>query len=114
MESYDNHEETGGSYRLTELEGSQRDIMQAKVEELMQTMEELRRAKDDATESRLDSRPLIDELERLKLGLEIAQNGASVSEIDVSEIESELERAIMNIRSKKEEELKPRKMINHQ
>ncbi|KAJ0096666.1 hypothetical protein Patl1_28754 [Pistacia atlantica] len=74
--------------------------------------EELKRAKDSATQSWLDSRPLIDELERLKSGLATAKNRYSLSNTVVSELQSELETSVKSIRAKKEEELNATRMIN--
>ncbi|KAJ8764476.1 hypothetical protein K2173_006216 [Erythroxylum novogranatense] len=88
------------------------DTLQAKMVELIGTREELKQAKDSATESWLDSRPVIDELERLQSGLASAKNRTSMSNIVISELESQLEAIGREVRTKKEEELKATKLIN--
>lgn len=87
-------------------------LEEAKMAELMKTKKELKRAKDSATQSWLDSRPLIVELERLKSSLASAQNQSTTSNIAISEIESQLESTNTCIKSKKEEALTVTKMIN--
>ena len=59
-----------------------------------------------------DSRPLIDELDRLKSGLASAKNQSTMSKIAFSEIESQLESTNASVKSKKEEEIKATKMID--
>ncbi|MBA0592085.1 hypothetical protein Gorai_009072 [Gossypium raimondii] len=88
------------------------NTLEAKVEELRKTKEELMRAKENATDSWLDSKPLLDELERLKSDLVIAQNQNSISKNMISELESQLETIVKDIRAKREEELKAVKTIN--
>ncbi|KAK8517554.1 hypothetical protein V6N13_127723 [Hibiscus sabdariffa] len=92
-------------------EGSD-DTLEAKIAELRKTKEQLKRAKDDATDSWLDSKPLIDELERLKSELIITQNQNSVSNNMISELESKLETIVKDIRAKREEELRAVKTVN--
>ncbi|KAI3665720.1 hypothetical protein L6452_44350 [Arctium lappa] len=86
-------------------------VLSDKIEELYRTNEELKQAKDEAMQSWLDSRPLIDELERLQSGLaevkERSENGI------VSRLESELMEVRLTIRAKEEEELRTRTEINH-
>lgn len=88
------------------------NTLEATVEELRKTKEELMRAKENATDSWLDSKPLLDELERLKSGLLIAQNQNSISKNMISELESQLQTIVKDIRAKREEELKAVKTIN--
>ncbi|KVI02669.1 Protein of unknown function DUF827, plant [Cynara cardunculus var. scolymus] len=102
MDSYEDNR----TYRARELY-----VLSDKIEELHRTNEELKQAKDEAMQSWLDSRPLIDELERLQSGLadakEQSDNGL------VSKLESELMEIHLTIRAKKEEELKAGTEINH-
>lgn len=84
------------------------DESEAKMEELVKTKEELEVAKERATQSWLDSKPLIDELETLRASLASARNRASMSNVIISELETELETTSKLIRLKKENELKSR------
>ncbi|KAA8547244.1 hypothetical protein F0562_003892 [Nyssa sinensis] len=86
--------------------------MEAKMTELQKMKEELERAKDDAMQSWLDSRPLIDELEKLQSILATAKNQSTMSSIAIPELESQLETANMCIKTKMEDELKVRAMMN--
>lgn len=88
------------------------NTLEAKEEELKTIKEELNRAKDNATESWLDSKPLIDELESLKSDLATAQNQCSVSTNLLAELESQLKAIVMEIRAKREEELRATKKTN--
>ncbi|KAH7566536.1 hypothetical protein ACOSP7_023076 [Xanthoceras sorbifolium] len=88
------------------------NTLEARMAQLVMTKEELKTARDCATQSWLDSKPLIDELETLKAALASAKNCSSMSNIVISDLESELETTSKSIRSKKEEELKARRMID--
>ncbi|KAK9012965.1 hypothetical protein V6N11_040993 [Hibiscus sabdariffa] len=88
------------------------DTLESKITELQKTKEELKRAKNNATDSWLDSKPLIDELERLKSELTIAQNQNSISNNMILELESQLETIVKDIRAKREEELRAVKTVN--
>lgn len=81
-----------------------------KMEELQKTKEELKQAKDEAMQSWLDSRPLLDELEKLQTNLASAKNRCSSTSI--SELESQLKAIHKSMRAKKEEEVRVRTMIN--
>ncbi|KAG6729302.1 hypothetical protein I3843_01G020100 [Carya illinoinensis] len=85
--------------------------LEAKTVELMKTREEVKTAKERTTQSWLDSRPFIDELERLKSSLASAQNQSIMSNTIISKLESQLRSTITSIKSKKEEERNAKKMI---
>ena len=112
MESYDEERIENQSHKTRDPRESSSSTLEAKMAELIKTKEELKRAKDNAMQSWLDSRPLIDELERLKSNFANAKNQSTRSNIIVSELESQLESTNTCIISKKEEELKATKMIN--
>ncbi|KAK9285493.1 hypothetical protein L1049_024687 [Liquidambar formosana] len=73
---------------------------EAKKAELTKMKEELERAIDSAMQSWLDSRPFIDQLEKLQTGLDKTRSSTSDTVISESQLE------------KKEEELKARTKIN--
>ncbi|KAK3222666.1 hypothetical protein Dsin_009691 [Dipteronia sinensis] len=87
------------------------NTIDAKMAELVMIKEELKRARDSVTQSCLDSKPLIDELETLKAALASAKNRFSMSNVVISELELELETTSKSIRSKKEEEHKARRTV---
>ncbi|KAF3438918.1 hypothetical protein FNV43_RR17193 [Rhamnella rubrinervis] len=80
--------------------------------ELIKVKQQLKKAKDSTVQSWLDSKPLIDELERLKSGLTSAEYRCKKSDIFISELQSQLEEINRSIRSKREEELRATEMIN--
>lgn len=84
----------------------------SKMAELQKLKEKLAKAKDEAVQSWLDSRPLIDELEKLQSELANIKSQSTISCTTISELESQLQTMTISIRSKKEEELKIRTMIN--
>ncbi|KAM7251036.1 hypothetical protein ACFE04_022919 [Oxalis oulophora] len=84
--------------------------LQEKIVELDKTKEELERAKESSTQSWLDSKPLIDELEKLKSDLADSQN-RSKSDIILPELETEFEITIKSIRERKKKEFETTKMI---
>lgn len=86
-------------------------VLSDKIEELHKTNEELKQAKDEAMQSWLDSRPIIDELERLQSELANAKEESENNTL-VAKLESELMAINMKIRVKKEEELRSRTEIN--
>ncbi|KAI3512573.1 hypothetical protein L1887_19889 [Cichorium endivia] len=102
----DSYEEDNRTYKARELY-----VLSDKIEELHKTKEELKQAKDEAMQSWLDSRPIIDELERLQLELVKAKEESENNKL-VTKLESELMAINMEIRVKKEEELKSRTEIN--
>lgn len=85
-------------------------VLSDKIEELHRTKEELKQAKDEAMQSWLDSRPLIDELEKLQSELANAKKQSDNN--IVTKLESELMAINMSIRVKIEEELKAANDIN--
>ncbi|KAK2657418.1 hypothetical protein Ddye_010470 [Dipteronia dyeriana] len=88
------------------------NTIDAKMAELVMTKEELKRARDSVTQSWLDSKPLIDELETLKAALASAKNRFSMSNVVISELVLELETTSKSVRSKREDELNARKTID--
>uniref|UniRef100_A0A7N0T9B6 Uncharacterized protein n=1 Tax=Kalanchoe fedtschenkoi TaxID=63787 RepID=A0A7N0T9B6_KALFE len=80
--------------------------------ELARTKEEIKRAKDSATQSWLDSRPVIDELEKLQLRLESARNRASETDKTVSQLQGELEDVYVSIRDRIEGGREAKKTIS--
>ncbi|XVF17731.1 hypothetical protein REPUB_Repub10bG0148900 [Reevesia pubescens] len=63
-DSFDNERTENYLDKARESDKGSSNTLEAKVAELRKTKEELKRAKDNAIESWLDSKPLIDELER--------------------------------------------------
>jgi chromosome segregation ATPase len=113
MELYGEERMENQSHKARDLRESLGSTFEkAKMAELMKIKIELKRAKDSATQSWLDSKPLIDKLDRLKSGLASAKNQSTMSKIVISEIESQLESANTSVKYKKEEEIKATKMIN--
>lgn len=82
------------------------------VMELARTKEELLRARETATQSWLDSKPLIDELEKLQSALTKARNRVSVATVTISTLESQLESTKTSIKAKEEEEFKAKGTID--
>ncbi|KAF9682355.1 hypothetical protein SADUNF_Sadunf05G0100400 [Salix dunnii] len=111
MEAYEEGRESS-MHKTRDSEECHGDLMQGKMEKLTKMKEELQKAKDEAMQSWLDSRPLIDELEKLQSGLASARNRASMSNVVISELESQLEATKTDIQSKMEEEIKVAKMTN--
>ncbi|MED6210664.1 hypothetical protein PIB30_066325 [Stylosanthes scabra] len=79
--------------------------------ELAKAKEELIIAKESAIQSWLDSKPLIDELEKQKSNLAEAQQASKASKTAISELESQLQTTTNCIKSKREEHLKEESMI---
>ncbi|CAM8985748.1 unnamed protein product [Rhodiola kirilowii] len=73
-----------------------------KMAELSKTKAEIQRAKDSATQSWLDSRPMIDELEKLQLQLESARKRVTETENIISHLQMELESVHSQIRDMNE------------
>ena len=105
MESHAEAKRESYLYRARE-SGSNSHELEAKRAELTRTKEELERSKDRATQSWLDSKPLIDELEKLKSGLESAKNRSSMSNIVISDLQSQFDSVNMSIKLRKKEEVK--------
>lgn len=93
-------------------EDDRRNVLTAKIAELEKMKEDLRQAKDDAMQSWLDSRPLIDELEKMQAELASAKARVFKANITISELQAHLGTTDMCIKSTKEEEQKFRVMIN--
>ncbi|KAK9053226.1 hypothetical protein SSX86_029858 [Deinandra increscens subsp. villosa] len=85
-------------------------VLSDKIEELHRIQEQLKQAKDEAMQSWLDSRPLIDELEKLQS--ELADAKLRSESTIVTKLESELMAINISIRVKGEEDLKARTEIN--
>lgn len=68
------------------------------MSELIKIKEELRRARDDTTQAWLDSRPVIDRLERLKSSLATAENRNTMSDIIILELKSQLDTINISIK----------------
>ncbi|CAN1221251.1 hypothetical protein LINGRAPRIM_LOCUS218 [Linum grandiflorum] len=82
------------------------------MKELIKTNEELKVAKDQAVQSWLDSKPLIDELEKLQSEVNAAKNRKSISNAAISDLQLELEDNQRRMSSKMEEELQAIKITN--
>ncbi|KAK1438985.1 hypothetical protein QVD17_04799 [Tagetes erecta] len=85
-------------------------LLSDKIEELHKIKEQIKQAKDEAMQSWLDSRPLIDELEKLQS--ELAHAKLQTANTIVTNLESELMAVNISIRLKEEEDLKARTEIN--
>ncbi|MED6108778.1 hypothetical protein PIB30_027328 [Stylosanthes scabra] len=85
--------------------------MEAMKAELAKAKEELIIAKESAIQSWLDSKPLIDELEKQKSNLAEAQQASKASKTAISELESQLQTTTNCITSKREEHLKEESTI---
>lgn len=112
MESYNEHKTESNSDIERELESSHSKALRVKMAELIKAKQQLKKAKDSTVQSWLDSKPLIDELERLKSGLTTAEYRCKKSDIVISDLQSQLEAINRSIRSKKEEELRATEIIN--
>lgn len=95
-----------------DVEENHRNILEAAGAELAETKEELNRAKESAMQSWLDSKPLIDELEKQKANLANAQQQSSnASKTTIAELECQLEIIHKSIKSKREDQLNTERMI---
>ncbi|WOG93115.1 hypothetical protein DCAR_0312396 [Daucus carota subsp. sativus] len=88
------------------------NVLEIKMAELLATKNELKQAKDDATQSWLDSRPLIDKLEELHTELSDRKSQATKVKNDISGLKSQLQNTIISIRTKREDEVKLTELIN--
>ncbi|PIN16075.1 hypothetical protein CDL12_11277 [Handroanthus impetiginosus] len=88
------------------------NLLESKTAELEKMKEELRQAKDEAMQSWLDSRPLIDELEKMQAELAIVKARVSKANTTISELQAQLGTTDMCIKSTKEQEQNYRMMIN--
>ncbi|KAI6695265.1 hypothetical protein NL676_022975 [Syzygium grande] len=103
MESFD--EERTQDYLDGPRNAGASDLLKARIAELTRTKGEIKKARDGATQSWLDSRPLLDELEKLQATVESARSRASVSS-------SKLESTEASIQAKKRDELEATKEVN--
>ncbi|KAI4314942.1 hypothetical protein L6164_027800 [Bauhinia variegata] len=111
MES--NQEETEKvMYPERESEENLGTTLEVEIAELAKTKEELSRAKESVMQSWLDSKPLIDELERQKSNLASTKTRASTFDTVISELESQLETIEKCIELKRKEELNAQMMVN--
>ncbi|RHN42232.1 putative WEB family protein [Medicago truncatula] len=94
-----------------DVEENNRSILEAAKAELDEAKKELNRAKENAMQSWLDSKPLIDELEKQKTNLANAQQNSNTPEIAIVELESQLEITEKSIKSKREDHVKTENMI---
>lgn len=94
-----------------EVDEKNRIILEAAKAERDETKKELDRAKEKAVQSWLDSKPLIDELEKQKANLANAQQNSKTPKTAILELESQLEIIQMKIKSKREDHLKTEKRI---
>ena len=90
---------------------SHKSTLGAAKAELAKAKEELKRAKEGAIQSWLDSKPLIDELEKQKSNLAEAQQSSKASNTAILELESQLETIKKCIKSKREDQLKTESTI---
>ncbi|KAG8384422.1 hypothetical protein BUALT_Bualt04G0116300 [Buddleja alternifolia] len=88
------------------------NLLTAKTAELENLKENLKRAKDDAMQSWLDSRPIIDELEKMQSELSNAKDRVTKANTVISELQAQLCTTDMCIKSTKEEEEKFGIIIN--
>lgn len=93
-------------------EDDRSNLLTAKIFELEKIKEDLKQAKEDAMQSWLDSRPLIDELEKMQAELASAKARVFKANTTISELQAQLGTTDMCIKSAKEEEQKFRMMIN--
>ena len=111
MESHAEAKKENYLYQAARESANNSHELEATRAQLIKTREGIKRSRDRATQSWLDSKPLIDELEKLKSGLESAKTRSSMSNVIISDLQSQLENVIATIKQKKEEELKAKMKI---
>ncbi|KAK6128950.1 hypothetical protein DH2020_037324 [Rehmannia glutinosa] len=89
-----------------QVSGSEDDLLTKKIAELEKIKEDLKQAKDDAMQSWLDSRPLVDELEKMQAELASAKARVLKANTTISELQAQLGTTDMCIKSAKEDEQK--------
>jgi hypothetical protein len=96
-----------------DVEHNKRIILEAAKAELDETKKEINRAKEYAIQSWLDSKPVIDELEKQKENLANAQQNLNSNppKTTTAELESQLEISDKSMKSKRDEHLKTENMI---
>ncbi|KAK3023974.1 hypothetical protein RJ639_042864 [Escallonia herrerae] len=113
MEPYGETRRNSSSYKQRDIdENYSSNELQTKMAELNNTNENLKQAKDNAMQSWLDSRPLIDELENLQADLTSAKNQSTISAALISDLQAQLASINSSLEFKKDEELMLRTMIN--
>lgn len=110
--SYDESRSPHLKYKPSKWDESQDNPVGSKMAELIKTKEELKKARESTMQLWLDSKPLIDELERLKSNLASAQNRSATPITKISELKEQLDATHASIKAKKDEELKVRNMID--
>lgn len=88
------------------------DLLTAKTAELEKVMEDLKQAKEEAMQSWLDSRPLIDELEKMQAELNSTRVRVLKANSIITELQAQLRATDMCIKSAKDEQQNVRMMIN--
>lgn len=98
---------------IMEVEQKERsEFLRAETAELEKMEDVLKQAKDEAMQSWLDSRPIIDELEKVQAELQSAKARVSKANNTISELQAQLGTTDMCIKSTKEEEQKFLMMID--
>lgn len=103
----DNH-----ALKVGDKEDDINDLLTAKNAQLEQIKEDLRQAKEDAMQSWLDSRPLIDEFEKMQAELESTKASVLKATTTITELQAQLGTTDMCIKSAKNKEQNLRMMIN--
>lgn len=88
------------------------DLLTAKTAELEKVMEDLKQAKEEAMQSWLDSRPLIDELEKMQAELNSTRARVLKANSCITELQAQLGTMDMCIKSAKDGEQNMHMMIN--
>ncbi|KAL1564100.1 hypothetical protein AAHA92_06501 [Salvia divinorum] len=114
MESYSRIEKAMGENagHLVEEGDDINDLLTAKTAELQKAMEDLKQANEEAVQSWLDSRPLIDELEKRQAELKAMRARVDKANSNIAELQAQLGPTDMCIKSAKDEEQNMRMMIN--
>ncbi|CAI9110127.1 OLC1v1010103C1 [Oldenlandia corymbosa var. corymbosa] len=113
MDSYGELDEEPGEQKTrTGPEETPETLLSDRMVELAKLKGKLTKAKDEAVQSWLDSKPVIDDLEKLRSELADAKSRTALSNTAIPELEAQLETLDAAIRDKKDEELKIRTMIN--
>ncbi|KAG6421625.1 hypothetical protein SASPL_118182 [Salvia splendens] len=88
------------------------DLLTAKTAELEKAMEDLKQANEEAVQSWLDSRPLIDELEKRQAELNATRASVANAKSVITELQAQLGTTEMFIKSAKDEEHNTRMKTN--
>ncbi|KAF9603921.1 hypothetical protein IFM89_038831 [Coptis chinensis] len=101
------------SLQITRYSGQLYDTRSKKTikDELAKTKEEITKAREKVMQSWLDSKPLIDNLEKQQLGLKNARIRSSMATVFIPDLEMQLETTNASIKSTKEKELEARTRI---